>query len=113
MFSSGENGVKQRKVIYIAGPIMGVKGYRKAFNDAEKRLIKQGWETCSPVNIIADDIRAVMALELDFIARCADAIYMLKGWECSLGAQAEWALARALGLQIIYQEAEDSLRKYC
>lgn len=92
------------KVIYIAGPIRGVKGHKKAFDNAEKRLIKQGWETCSPVNMDGkQELRHLIALELDFIARCADAVYMLKGWENSKGAQVEWALARALGLQIIYQ----------
>lgn len=101
-----------RKVIYIAGPITGVKHWKKAFNKAERELAKRGWDICSPVNVVADTIRETMAMELDFIARCADAVYMLKGWEVSLGAQAEWALARALGLKIIYEDAEQALATY-
>lgn len=33
-------------------------------------------------------------------------IYLLKGWESSQGAVAEWVLAKLLGLKIIYQGAE-------
>lgn len=36
--------------------------------------------------------------------RCADAIYMLEGWEHSAGARAENALAEKLEMEIIFQE---------
>ena len=99
------------KSIYIAGPIDGVKGYKKAFDAAERKLSKKGWDVvCSPANVPEEQpLREIMALELDWIARCADAVYMLRGWENSKGAQCEWALARALGLQIIYQDVEEYL----
>lgn len=38
--------------------------------------------------------------------RCADVIYLLKGWESSPGARAEKALAEKLELQVIYQEED-------
>ena len=33
--------------------------------------------------------------------RCADAVFMLRGWEKSAGAVAEYALAKKIGLEII------------
>lgn len=36
--------------------------------------------------------------------RCAEVIYLLKGWESSPGARAEKALAEKLELQVIYQK---------
>ncbi|GAB7445300.1 hypothetical protein OUHCRE11_44740 [Enterobacter asburiae] len=38
--------------------------------------------------------------------RCADAIYMLEGWEHSAGARAENALAEKLEMEIIFQEED-------
>ena len=40
---------------------------------------------------------------LQNICRHADALYMLKGWEHSLGARAEHAVAVALRLPIAYE----------
>lgn len=36
--------------------------------------------------------------------RCADAIYMLEGWEHSAGARAENATAEKLEMEIIFQK---------
>lgn len=33
--------------------------------------------------------------------RCADAVFMMRGWEKSAGAVAEHALAKKIGLEII------------
>ena len=45
------------------------------------------------------------ALKRDMVAICNDctAIYMMAGWESSKGAKAEYALAKALGLDIYYE----------
>lgn len=51
----------------------------------------------------APSLRAMLGADLDWIARNADAIFMLKDWENSKGAHAEWALARALSLDIFYE----------
>lgn len=47
-------------------------------------------------------LRDMLGADLEWIAKNADAIFMLPGWENSKGANAEWALAKALGLEIIY-----------
>ena len=38
--------------------------------------------------------------------RCADAVFMLRGWEGSEGAVAEHALAKKMGLKIITEQQE-------
>jgi Domain of unknown function (DUF4406) len=112
--------------IYIAGPMSGIKDYNfPAFAEATRDLRHEGWEVFSPAERdlkeygpeIADsefgdisdakakgfDLRSALAADLDWIAHNADAVYMLRGWETSLGAQTEWALARALKLEIYYE----------
>ncbi len=46
-----------------------------------------------------------MQICLAFV-QVADTIYMLDGWEQSLGARAEHALAQKLDLKIVYQNGE-------
>lgn len=47
-------------------------------------------------------LRDMLGADLAWIAANADAIHMLPGWENSRGANAEWALAKALDLKIFY-----------
>ena len=47
--------------------------------------------------------RQAFAADTRWICLFADAIFFLKGWRRSLGARAEYALAKALGLKIIYE----------
>lgn len=116
------------KRVYIAGPMRGMKDFNfPAFFEAESYLTALGYEPFNPAR--ADNekygvdvskgsgeeetaaaqfgfsLREALGRDLAWIAANADAIYMLRGWENSTGAQAEWALARALKLQIMYQEA--------
>jgi hypothetical protein len=50
----------------------------------------------------APDLRKMLGDDLQWIAQNATAIAMMPGWEKSSGANAEWALAKALGLKIFY-----------
>lgn len=87
-----------------------------AFESACKWLEAAGYDVLSPHRM---DLKAgfdpdqsldinrfsmVEAIKRDVEAICvADSIYMLKGWECSPGATAEWAIARALEKPMYYQ----------
>lgn len=51
----------------------------------------------------APGLRTMLGEDLAWIAEKGTHIYMLKGWENSQGAKAEWALAHALGLEFIYR----------
>lgn len=47
-------------------------------------------------------LRDMLGADLQWIAKSATHIAMLPGWEKSSGANAEWSLAKALGLVIHY-----------
>ena len=111
--------------LYLAGPMRGIadfnfpaffkaaamlrrEGY-EVFNPAEKDIKKYG-ETIlkSPTGTVATiekkgfSLREALAADTRFICLKAEAIALLPGWKGSKGAVAERALAKALGLKIIY-----------
>jgi len=112
------------KKIYVAGPMRGYESFNVwAFDEAEERLLEDGWEVYSPAardrvtfgddffvnakgsEAMAEkqhgfDIRVAMAEGLQWLCLEATAIYMLPGWMASTGATAEYATARALGLRV-------------
>lgn len=102
--------------IYLAGPMRGIPKFNfPAFTHAANRLRNKGFEVFSPAEKgaeadLKDDPtlqeslrfrRSVFALDMDWIAKNADAVALLPGWEQSAGARAERALAEAIGLSII------------
>jgi hypothetical protein len=114
--------------IYLSGPMRGIPEFNfPAFKAKALALREEGWEVFSPAEA---DIKAwgedrskdhpegketndpgmtaaeCMARDCEFITTKATAMYMMKGWEKSTGAQAEWALARAIGLPVMYEGDE-------
>lgn len=112
--------------IYLAGPMRGIPAFNfPAFDFAAAKLRAEGHSVFSPAerdrqvhgltledNPTGDEALATSAvgfslreaLEADtaYICRTATAIALMPGWEKSAGANAERALAIALGLtQII------------
>jgi hypothetical protein len=117
------------KKVYLAGPMRGIpefnfpafyaaaetlraKGYI-VFNPAEKDTEKYGVDI-SKGNMTGDEeqariehnfnLREALCADMTFICLKADAIALLPGWEKSKGAVAEFALAQALGLEILKLE---------
>lgn len=113
--------------VYIAGPMQGYPEFNfPKFREATKVLRSQGHEVFSPEerdtkvhgkdigfgNVMGDirqaayehgfSLREALADDTRYICLEAEAIAMLPGWENSKGAFAEWALARALGLKVMY-----------
>lgn len=107
--------------IYIAGPMSGIEDHNKPeFLAAEEYLVAlfQGEqpEIFNPINheaslmvqkgLVRDTqeaYRMCMAIDCDWICKHCTLMYMLKGWEHSKGAMAEWTLAKCLGIRIEYQ----------
>jgi hypothetical protein len=110
--------------VYVAGPMRNIPDFNfPAFDEAASYLRALGHEVCnpadrdreqhgdevnaSPTGDLADiahtgfDLREALGWDVAWIAKHADAIYMLEGWEKSKGARAEHALAVALGLEVI------------
>lgn len=115
------------KVVYIAGPMRGIPQFNfpaffaaedkmkadgyKVFNPARKDEEKYGdklWknnENGSETEASANtgfSLRDALAWDTKVICKECDTIAMLPGWEKSSGAFAEWSLARALGLKVVY-----------
>lgn len=100
--------VDDRVKTYIAGPMRGYKDYNfPAFDAARDRLLKLDVVVISPADMDRTlghgTNRDYAKRDTKAILEC-DAIYMLKGWEKSVGATAEHALAKWAGLTIFYQE---------
>lgn len=104
------------KTVYIAGPMRGLPKFNyPAFNRAEIHLRSLGYDVVNPATfgdsygtpeeLIADKklLKRLMNDELREIAKC-DAIYLLRGWEKSVGARKELSVALQLDLEVIEQK---------
>jgi hypothetical protein len=113
------------KRIYIAGPMRGIKYYNfPAFDVREFLLKSEGWLVVNPAEIdrqsgfdVGDlpedhdwstlpdgfDLKATIGEDLSFLLICSH-IYLMKGWESSSGARAEFAVSQWLGLEAIHEE---------
>lgn len=105
------------KSIYVAGPMTGYEDFNfPAFHKTSLHLRSLGYNVFSPAEADLErygsleetklkcNYRDCLRVDLNWILDNADAIYLLKGWENSLGTAAELALAKALKLEILYEE---------
>lgn len=106
---------KLPKSIYVAGPMTGyINNNVEEFRRAEKHLRSAGWKQV--VNPGSDehqhfavplvergDMSSLAVYDLTQLLQC-EAIYMLRGWQRSVGARAEHATAVWAELHFIYQE---------
>jgi hypothetical protein len=114
--------------IYIAGPMRGRRNFnREAFNKAEVELertypdaivynparvdfLRLGHWLHSETGDLEDvpdfDLREAMAVNMEWICTHATHVYMLAEWWDSEGASAEYELANALGLEVLYQKED-------
>ncbi len=107
--------------VYIAGPMRGIPLYNfPAFDAAKQSLLNLGYIPISPADIDRDngfdptilpadhdwssvdsiglDLREVVRRDLTALLSC-DAVYLLEDWHKSIGASAEVAVAKWLGLR--------------
>lgn len=117
---SVEGCEQMSKHIYIAGPMRGIAGYNyEKFNRIAANFRSQGHIVENPVEIgnrfgSPDEINANpeilnKVVEAQFLAiQTCDTIYLLKGWEKSVGAKHELFEALPLGLEIILEERQDA-----
>jgi nucleoside 2-deoxyribosyltransferase len=101
--------LKKAKV-YLSGPIIGIKNYKRAFERIEKKLEKNGYDPVNPCHVgmkveipkgtsIEKAWHLYMIENLKALSNC-DSIFMLQGWRNSKDAIIENLYAQALGLSI-------------
>lgn len=93
--------------VYIAGPMSGYDQFnRPAFHAAECNLRENANVVLNPA-VLPDGLSQAQYMDICLaMLRCADAVYMLAGWEKSAGARAEHALAEKLELWRFYQDGK-------
>lgn len=88
--------------IYIAGSISNNPDYEKQFKEAEEKLKAKGYAVLNPVKNLGFSYRDYINMGLCELMHC-DAIYLLKGFQNSIGALLEIQYAQTVGLKI-YKE---------
>jgi hypothetical protein len=107
--------------IYLAGPMAGIPDHNfPAFNAKAAELRALGHFVYNPAEIEPDEYlkiateekraefhnsgyRNCLRKELQWICDEAEAIYLLQGWEYSLGANSEFNTAKAVKLKFSYE----------
>ena len=101
--------------IFVSGPMTEIENYNiPEFNRVARMLRNKGWEVINPVDIcnkytidkVLNDknvFEKMINEELELLKTC-DAIYMMKGWEDSIGANREYILARKYYLKFIFEQ---------
>jgi hypothetical protein len=100
-----------KQVIYISGAISGTDDYIERFKRAEEHFKFMEWAVINPaevLNPLKDVLDYETMMDINFkLLDYADAIYMLKGWEQSRGANREFGFALGSCKEIIYQTDND------
>lgn len=106
------------KVVYIAGSYRAdtewglIENIRRA-EEAAIMFWQMGWAVICPHKNTAHfgglcDDEVWLEGDMEILRRC-DAIYMCEGWHKSVGATAEYELAKELGLQIIDPDIQEEI----
>lgn len=94
--------------IYISGPITGTRYYMERFRKAEEKLTAAGHTVYNPAKVNSCMPEGTKHEEYMKVAmtllEMADAIYLLKDWQKSCGANREYGYA--LGKDYVIMEEE-------
>lgn len=114
-FTDHHSEPAKMKIVYISGPMRGMPNLNfPAFDQAKSRLLQMGFWVVSPADMDRKDQTTLPTAEyakrdIAALFQCSH-VAMLPGWEKSVGALAEFALARWLGLVILDAQNGEILR---
>ena len=93
--------------IYISGAITGTDNYMERFAKAEKELTEQGYSVVNPAKVNAqlpEDTTYEEYMKMCFcMLDMCEAIYMLRCWKKSCGANRELGYAIAKKKTVFYE----------
>lgn len=89
-------------IVYIAGPITGHLYYRERFKKAEDTLMEMGHIVINP-SYLPSGLKDYMIICKAMIEQ-SDAIFLLTGWNDSVGATEEFEYAKSLEKKIFFEE---------
>ena len=82
--------MEQKKTIYIAGAITGVKNYWEAFEEIEQELNNLGYIVLTPTRLPQGMTKAQYMRICFSMIDSADGVFFLPNWPQSAGARLEW-----------------------
>ena len=93
--------------IYISGAITGTNDYLERFMKAEKELEAKGYTVINPAKVMDQlptmEYEEYMTISL-VLLDMSEAIYMMKGWKDSKGANREYGYAIAKGKTMYFEQ---------
>ena len=91
--------------IYVSGRIKDYPGYLEHFEKGCNFVMAAGHDPVNPCELTDEELsyEEYMKLDIKHLIEC-DAIYMLEGWERSVGARCEHMVAAMCGLEIYYEK---------
>lgn len=100
--------MNNKKKIYISGPISGhdIEERRAAFAAVERMLREEGLEVVNPLKVAFPEgctHEQYMRVDIALLIGC-DYIYLMKGWDESLGASTEFVVATIAGIEFYANE---------
>ena len=99
--------------IYLSGPITGTEDFMVRFAEAEEKLSAKGFNVVNPAKenaALPKDTtwKGYMGESLKLLCGC-DAIYMMRNWTRSMGANVEYSVARQIGLVVFIEGEEEKM----
>ena len=92
------------ETVYLAGPVTGIprKQVERNFNKYRSFYQTRGFGVISPIDQIDENVtwQEAMKIALTLMMQC-DFIFMLPGWESSLGACMEKEIADKVGIKLL------------